>query len=90
MTTATKRHDVISHEDQERSYTVTTPDGITDYFYADSMVDAYLDALGHYGDGITIRESWYKEWTCGTYEPGKQCGYDKYGNHVTAETVGNE
>ena len=77
--------------DQEMTYTVTTPDGITDYFYADTMWDAFQEALAEYGQGITIRPSWYGETDCGTEELVKKRGYgcyhDAYGVHHRIEKV---
>jgi hypothetical protein len=75
-------------EDQETTYTVKTPAGITDYLYAETMFDAYKLALEHYGPGVVIRPSFYKEWTCGTkalaeFKGG--CYYDEIGNHVVLE-----
>lgn len=71
-------------------YTYVSPDGQT-WFGEDheTMEDAYREAVEIYGRGVLIRETWYKEWICGTYQPGQKCGYDKYGNHVTAEEMGN-
>lgn len=72
--------------EQEQMYTVETPDGVTDFFYADTMWEAYQDALETYGEGVTIRRSWYKEWTCGSEElarkRGEGCWYDEKGNHL--------
>lgn len=71
-------------------YTYVSPDGQT-WFGEDheTMEDAYREAVEIYGRGVLIRETWYKEWICGTYQPGQRCGYDKYGNHVTAEEMEN-
>lgn len=71
-------------------YTYISPDGEvwTSEWY-DTMEEAYKEAVEMYGRGVVIRETWYKEWVCGYYEPGDRCGYDKYGNHVTAEDVAN-
>lgn len=71
--------------DQETMYAAIAPNGTTDYFYADSMYEAYLEAKDTYGEGVTIRPSWYGEWKCGSEElateKGNGCWYDKYGNH---------
>jgi hypothetical protein len=75
-------------EDQEMTYTIRTPDGVTDFFYADIMFDAYTDATNEYGPGVTIRPSFYKEWTCGSEELAKTkggCYYDAYGTHQRIE-----
>lgn len=75
---------------EETTYTITTPDGVTDYFYADTMLNAYNEALARYGQGIMIRPSWYGEWECGTQELAELyggCYYDKYGNHHRVEQV---
>lgn len=77
--------------DQEMTYTITTPDGVTDYFYAETMWDAYQEALAEYGEGITIRPSWYGEWECGTKglveKLGYGCYHDAYGKHHRIEKV---
>jgi hypothetical protein len=66
-------------------YTGIAPDGAIDFFYADSMYEAYLKAKASYGDGVTIRPSWSGEWDCGAeelvYIKGNGCWYDQYGNH---------
>jgi hypothetical protein len=73
---------------QGMMYTYVSPDGeIWWSDWHDTMEDAYREAVEMYGDGVLIREVWYKEWICGFYEPGKQCGYDKYGRHVTEEEM---
>jgi len=70
----------------EMMYTYVSPDGeIWWSDYHETMEQAYQEAVEMYGDGVLIRKVWYKEWVCGFYELGQQCGYDKYGNHVTAE-----
>ncbi len=61
-------------------FTITTPGGISDYYYADTMAEAFIDAHRDYGEGITIRPAWYGEWKCGTKEIGN-CWYDEYGVH---------
>ena len=74
--------------DQEMTYTVITPDGVTDFFYADTMFDAYTDATEQYGPGVVIRPSWYGEWKCGSKELAETkggCYHDAYGNHVVLE-----
>jgi hypothetical protein len=72
-------------KEQEQSYTVKTPDGVTDFFYADTMWQAYEEALETYGEGVTIRPSWYGEWKCGSEEiarkNGSGCWHDNWGNH---------
>ena len=73
--------------DQEMTYTVIGPDGQMDYIWADTMFDAYQQGLEQYGEGTTVRPSFYKEWTCGMYKEGQRCGFDKYGMHRTASEV---
>lgn len=75
---------------QEQTYTITTPDGVTDFFYAETMWQAFEDAKNQYGEGVTIRPSWYGEWDCGVEGSGA-CYYDKYGNHhkSTREVTAN-
>ena len=71
-------------------YTYVSPDGEIYWSdWHDTMEDAYREAVDMYGNGVLIREVWYKEWICGFYQPGQKCGYDKYGNHVTAEEMAN-
>lgn len=64
----------------DTTFTVTTPVGGTSYFYAETMAEAFLEALEEYGEGITIRPAWYGEWECGSEESGS-CWYDKFGVH---------
>jgi hypothetical protein len=68
-------------QDQEQTYTVFSPNGVTDFIYADTMFDAWIEAKDLYGDGVTLRPSFYGEWECGTEEIGA-CYYDRNGNHV--------
>lgn len=68
------------------TYTITTPHGQTDFIYADSMWDAYTEAVANYGEAVTIRLSWYGEWKCGTEELGA-CYYDKFGVHHKRENA---
>lgn len=75
----------------EMMYAYVSPDG--EIWWSDwheTMEDAYREAVEMYGNGVLIREVWYKEWICGFYQPGQKCGYDKYGNHVTAEEMKNK
>jgi hypothetical protein len=75
-------------QDQETTYTAISPDGRTDFIYADTMSDAYTQAREEYGPGVVIRESFYKEWTCGSEELAKTkggCYYDAYGTHQRIE-----
>ena len=74
---------------QEMTYTVIGPDGQMDYIWADTMFDAYQQGLEQYGEGTTVRPSFYKEWTCGMYKEGQRCGFDKYGNHLRASELVN-
>lgn len=74
-------------EDGWNMFTVTAPDGTMDYIDAESFYDAYLAAYDLYGEGVTIRPSFYKEWTCGLYKDGDRCGYTRDGRHVTAEDM---
>lgn len=80
----------MNREDQETMYTAITPGGITDFIYADTMLDAYLEATDEYGPGVVIRPSFYKEWTCGSEELARKqggCYYDAYGNHLRIEAA---
>lgn len=70
-------------------YTAFTPDGKIDYFYGDTMEEAYAEALEEYGQGVTIRPSFYKEWICGLYKEGQKCGYTPDGKHIRAGEVVN-
>ena len=73
---------------EETTYTAISPDGITDFIYGDTMVEAYLEARDLYGPGVVIRESFYKEWTCGSEELAKAnggCYYDAHGTHHNIE-----
>lgn len=67
--------------DQETTYTAISPDGRTDFIYAETMFDAYTQARDEYGPGVLIREAFYKEWTCGSEETGR-CWYTNDGRHV--------
>jgi hypothetical protein len=74
--------------EEETTYTAISPDGRTDFIYADTMFDAYTEAREEYGPGVVIRESFYKEWTCGSEELAKAkggCYYDAYGTHQRIE-----
>jgi len=83
--TANEMRLTFDRESQETTYTATTPFGKIDFFYANSMYEAYLEAKATYGDYVTIRPSWYGEWDCGSEElateKGNGCWYDQYGNH---------
>lgn len=72
---------------EEMTYTIIGPDGQIDYVWAETMFEAYEEGIEQFGEGTTIRLSWYKEWNCGMFEPGSRCGYDKYGNHIRAEEL---
>jgi len=72
---------------EEMFYTIIGPDGQMDYIWADTMFEAYEQGLEKYGKGAMVRPSWYGEWDCGMYEPGRRCGHDKYGNHIRAEEL---
>jgi hypothetical protein len=75
--------------DQETTYTAISPDGRTDFIYADTMFDAYTQAREECGPGVTIRPSFYKEWTCGSEELAQAkggCYYDAHGTHIVLET----
>ena len=72
---------------EEMFYTIIGPDGQMDYIWADTMFEAYEQGIEQFGEGTSVRISWYKEWTCGMYKEGARCGYDKYGNHIRAEEV---
>lgn len=77
-------------ENQETTYTITLQDGSDTWIYAETMYEAFQEALAEYGEGITIRPSWYGEWKCGTQEMAELyggCYYDKYGNHHRVEQV---
>ena len=65
---------------QEQTYTVITPDGVTDYMFGLTMWEVYKEAVKQYGEGVVLRPSWYGEWDCGVEGTGA-CYYDKYGNH---------
>ena len=76
--------------EEETTYTAISPDGITDFFFAETMVEAYTQARDEYGPGVLIRESFYKEWTCGSEELAKArggCYYDAYGTHQRIDRV---
>lgn len=77
--------DANESDGQEATYTITTPSGITDFIYGNSMYEAYLEAKELYGEGVSLRPSWYDEWECGSQlqatAKGNGCWYDKYGNH---------
>jgi hypothetical protein len=73
--------------DQEMTYTVIGPDGQMNYIWADTMFEAYLEGLEQYGEGTTVRPSFYSEWDCGMFRDGQRCGFDKYGNHIRASEV---
>jgi hypothetical protein len=52
------------------------------------MYGAYTQAREEYGPGVVIRESFYKEWTCGSEELAKAkggCYYDTDGTHQRIE-----
>lgn len=66
---------------EETTYTAISPDGRTDFIYADTMAKAYTQARDEYGPGVLIRESFYGEWKCGSGETGN-CWYTKDGRHV--------
>lgn len=66
---------------EETTYTAISPNGVTDFIYADTMVEAYTQARNEYGPGVLIRESFYDEWTCGDEESGN-CWYTNDGRHV--------
>lgn len=66
--------------EQGMTYTVTSPHGQVDFLYADTMWEAYTEALEIYGEGVIIRPSFYGEWKCGTEGKGS-CYYDKFGVH---------
>ena len=72
-------------ESQDATYTITTQSGITDFIYGNSMYEVYLEAKELYGEGVSLRPSWYDEWECGSQllatAKGNGCWYDKYGNH---------
>jgi len=68
------------------TYTAVSPNGVTDFIYADSMFEAYEEALELYGQGVVIRPSWYGEWDCGTESLGA-CYYDKFGVHHKRENA---
>jgi hypothetical protein len=72
---------------EEMFYTIIGPDGQMDYVWAETMFEAYEQGIEQFGEGTSVRLSWYKEWTCGMFKPGSRCGYDKYGNHIRAEEV---
>ena len=61
--------------DQE-TYTVKTKSGVTTFYNADNLVDAWLQAFQDYKDVDEVRLSFYKEWSCGI-----NCGYDDDGRH---------
>ena len=70
-------------------YTLIGPDGQTNWVDAESMEQAYEMALEQFGQGATLRKTWYGEWDCGTEESvaqrGYGCYYDKYGTHHKIE-----
>lgn len=70
---------------EDTTYTITTPDGSTDFMSGESMWKVFEEAEREYGRGVTIRPSWYGEWDCGTEELAREsengCWYDKYGQH---------
>ena len=73
-------------ENQELPYTITKQDGNHDYLYAKTMWGAYQEALALYGEGISVRPSFYGEWDCGVARPEEvssrtRCYYDIYGKH---------
>lgn len=76
--------------EQEMTYTIIAPNGVTTFIWADTMFDAYQEALAEYGEGVMIRPSWYGEWDCGTQERAELyggCYYDAYGKHHRVEKV---
>jgi hypothetical protein len=66
---------------EPQTYTVFAPNGVTDFIFADTMFDAWTEARDLYGDGVTLRPSFYGEWECGTKESGP-CYYEANGEHV--------
>ena len=58
------------------SYTVKTASGVTDFFFAIDIIDAWSQAYQDYEDVDSVRESFYGEWDCGT-----ACGYEEDGKH---------
>lgn len=61
---------------EQETYTVTTKSGVTTFYNADNLVDAWLQAFEDYKDVDAVRLSFYKEWMCGL-----DCGYDADGRH---------
>lgn len=87
MTTTNNGGDLMANL-QEQTYAVISPDGTTDYIYADTMFAAYIEAHQTYGPGVVIRPAWYGEWDCGVEGSGP-CYYDKYGVHYKRDAQGN-
>lgn len=71
---------------EETTYTIITPDGITDFMSGESMWEVFQEAEREYGKGVTIRPSWYDEWECGSaeiaYKNGHGCWYNEVGEHL--------